>query len=356
MKPSLFAWSLWLLLLTACHSNDTFTLTGEIKGLQAGKKVGLIPIDFDYKKEKLDTLFSTIAQDGRFELKGKTPKGLLIAYRLVFEGEKNQRYPMLFLESEKMRIEGELSHLRDCKISGSLLNEELERLMTPFKESERAYEHAEQSHSESGKKEALEQMRRALYSVPLENNKSLIAPFLILVTTGKQGAEFRPIYEKFTEEVKNSFYGRVLEEHLPTDFVGQPIKAIELNDRTGQPIPIKQVLGKCTLVDFWASWCGPCRRSIPALRDLYTKYHDQGFEIYSISLDRDSAQWTQALDEEKMPWPNVIDRDDEQGVSVAYEVKFIPHCLLVGSDGKVIAVNPDAEQLERLIVEQLTQK
>ena len=96
-----------MVLLFSCKDKEEkgFTLIGKIDGLLAGKKVALIALDFDLKKETLDTAYLSTSIDGGFEIKGVAPDSLM-AYRVVFEGEKNQRYPMIFLENKKMEMTG----------------------------------------------------------------------------------------------------------------------------------------------------------------------------------------------------------------------------------------------------------
>lgn len=354
-KRNLFA-MLAMALLTACQPRDTFKLIGNIDGLEAGKTVALVSIDFKKGDEAPDTLCVAQSAEGKFELTGKMPQGPMMAYRVAFEGVQNQRYPILFLENKDITIAGRFDELRGLKVTGSSLNDEFEAMFGAYKAFEVEYEKASKEHSDMGMKTAMEKLKEMTIGVPTSNPNSLLSPFFILMTTGVQNERFIPVYENFSQEVKESYYGKILFERLPTNFVGTLFTDDVLNDRDGKPVTLKEALGKCTIIDFWASWCGPCRRSIPGLKNLYLKYHDQGLNIVSISVDREEAQWLKALDEEKMEWPNVRDRFDEQSVSKHYEVRFIPHFLLVGGDGKVLAVNVDEEEMERLIVEQLTQK
>ena len=92
-------------------------------------------------------------------------------------------------------------------------------------------------------------------------------------------------------------------------------------------------------MDFWASWCGPCRREIPNVKKQYERYKDNGFEVISISIDKDEQAWKKALEEENLPWPNFLDRE---GISDIYKIKSIPAMFLMKSDGTIIAESTDA--------------
>ena len=95
-----------------------------------------------------------------------------------------------------------------------------------------------------------------------------------------------------------------------------------------------------TLVDFWASWCGPCRAEMPNVVEAYNRYHDKGFEVVGISLDEDKKAWVAAIDKLQMPWPQLSDLKgwNCEG-AVLYKIQSIPSNLLVDQDGKIVAKN-----------------
>jgi len=111
-----------------------------------------------------------------------------------------------------------------------------------------------------------------------------------------------------------------------------------LNGRTISPASYK---GKVLLMDFWATWCGPCVASLPELQAAYKKYHAQGLEVVGISLDEDKSALTSFVKDNKMPWPQVFDgKGWKSAVPGVYGVRAIPFMLVVGRDGKIAAVNP----------------
>lgn len=123
--------------------------------------------------------------------------------------------------------------------------------------------------------------------------------------------------------------------------LGLPFKDVALKDTSGNLITMKQYKGKYILVDFWASWCGPCQAQKPKLKELYAKHHYKGFEIIGISLDTDESKWKKAIIKEALLWPQIIDTNGQDGeVSKYYFIWAIPFQILLDKEEKLLEVNP----------------
>lgn len=116
---------------------------------------------------------------------------------------------------------------------------------------------------------------------------------------------------------------------------GSQIPAIVYNDPNGKPIDIKSFKGKYVLIDFWASWCGPCRKAIPEVKELYGLYKAKGFDVLSVSIDTDNAAWRKAMSEEAMPWAQVLSPDKNKTLS-DFMIAGIPTLFLIDREGKII--------------------
>lgn len=120
----------------------------------------------------------------------------------------------------------------------------------------------------------------------------------------------------------------------------------------GEMLTLSELRGKIVLLDFWASWCGPCRKENPNVVRVYEKYKDQGFEILSVSLDNKKDRWLQAIEKDKMDWYHVSDLKGWQNeVAQTYDVHSIPQTILLDPDGKILARNLRGRSLEAKLAE-----
>lgn len=149
-----------------------------------------------------------------------------------------------------------------------------------------------------------------------------------LGTPSLELTKLRDVFKNFIEQEKKS----------ETVSVGKMFKDANAKDANGNVVKLSDVVAKnkFTILEFWASWCGPCRGEIPKLKKAYEKYKSKGLEIYSISVDKKTADWKKALAEEKPSWIQVIDAEN---VADEYGIQGIPASFLIGQDGKIVEVS-----------------
>ena len=118
----------------------------------------------------------------------------------------------------------------------------------------------------------------------------------------------------------------------------------------GKELSLSESVGKTdyVLVDFWASWCGPCRRFVPVLKEIYTSMPEGRLQILSCSVDQEEAAWRAALSEEDMPWVQVRE-DEAHPCSDKYGVQFIPHTVLIDSEGTIVGVNLEEPEIQEIL-------
>lgn len=355
MKKILFFFVL-ALALTSCQKNDSYTIKGHIEGVPEGYVYLQV-----YGDEGLVTLDSVLAKDNKFEFTGKreSPEMVYITFKGLEESFS------LFLENSTIEISGKIDSLRNVKITGSSLqdlmnnfNKGMEVYQTRQNELYQQYQEAQAKNDtvamknmdatwEAIDKEQNEYTRKFI----AENNKTDVAPYLVLrrLIYDITLKELDSICSSFVPNLEKSVYVKKLKDRieiLRKVEPGQPAPDITLNDTLGNPISLSSLKGKYVLIDFWASWCGPCRAESPNLVKAYTEFKDKGFEIYGVSLDKDKIKWTQAIQTDKLTWIHVSDLKGWLcAPAKVYGVNSIPHSVLIDKEGIIIDKNLRGEAL-----------
>lgn len=191
----------------------------------------------------------------------------------------------------------------------------------------------------------------------LEGKDSFWGPVTMLTYYIYFIPSMRPLYEQFSDEAKNTTYGQMIRKELyPVGVPGDKLSDFSNIADNGDSVSMYGLAGKnrYMLIDFWASWCGPCRKEIPNLRKLYDKYRDKGFDILSVSIDKEDDAWRKALKDEQLPWTNC--RDTEGDIAKTYGVQSIPMLVVVDAEGRLVVENLRGEELENRLEELLSEK
>ncbi len=186
-------------------------------------------------------------------------------------------------------------------------------------------------------------------------NKEVFYSTLIRIFAPYDADYARTLGQVYKSEYPNSKFAKKVFKSLPKGApqAGDMAPEIALNDASGKPIKLSSLKGKVVLLDFWASWCGPCRKENPNVVRVYDQFKDKGFTVFSVSLDQEKEKWLQAIQKDQLKWPNHV--SDLKGWQSAgaqiYSVKGIPATFLIGKDGKIIATNLRGQELEAKLVE-----
>jgi peroxiredoxin len=132
---------------------------------------------------------------------------------------------------------------------------------------------------------------------------------------------------------------------------GDKAPEIALPNASGNILKLSDLKGKVVLLDFWASWCRPCRQGNRELQSLYKKYKSKGFEIYGVSIDEREGAWLNAVKQDKIEWLQVIDTKAARGSQMMYTwmIQYIPAAFLIDREGKLVAIHPEKDELEKLL-------
>ena len=186
----------------------------------------------------------------------------------------------------------------------------------------------------------------------------------IMAIQGMEPDKYSDVYKtldanlskKFPADKNVKMFHEVVSKMLATTN-GQEAPEINLPTPDGKVLALSSLRGKIVLVDFWASWCGPCRKEMPNVVKAYSKFKDKGFEIYGVSLDQDKTRWLEAIQTDGITWPQVSDlKYWECEAAKQYAVEGIPYTVLLDKEGKIIAKNLRGADLEKAIEKALSQK
>ncbi|NLR91346.1 redoxin domain-containing protein [Flammeovirga agarivorans] len=362
-----FKYSLILLLALfaiSCGSskeNDTkaeypakISISGQLEGIEKGAKVILYSIEnVGGKRNVAET---TVDEKGKFSFDYTVPKIGLYTINI-----DNQAEEILVLEDKDLSVS---SAPVGYEISGSRENELLHGLKEMYDKYSEEGSKLQQEYASSENKEevikkikAMQDAQKAELQQKLKKFDGAYVSLVVLNFLNDKEAYFDVINETVEKLEKNFPDDQLVKEvsksidAIKATRIGAMATEINLPSVEGKNIALSDFKGNYVMIDFWASWCRPCRMENPNVLRAYNKYKSKGFEVYGVSIDQDQNAWKQAIQIDHISWTQVHDTNNE--AAKAYGVESIPFTLLLDKEGKIIAKNLRGNALEEKLEELL---
>ena len=332
--------------------NSGYTVTGHY-GLAPGDSV------FLFGSGKTVLASGIMKADTTFILKGRVPAPDMAS---VSDRYATVEPADIFLEPGIIRLEPAGS--RGYRISGTPLNDRADSVYQAYTELDAQRREAAFSGEDPERVRTLTAARDGIISAAIKaNSDNLLGAYLFRRhESSGNPAEVRVLLARFSPEIQAHPLLKGVFERLDAierTEIGQPFTDLSLCDAEGVAVRLSSLIGKdrWVLLDFWTTWCGPCCREIPRLREAYAAYKDNGFGIYCVSLDNDAAKWKGFIEKNDMPWTNVLGTDADKGSTAAalYGITSIPANFLISPDGILVAKNLHGKELAKKLAEIMRQ-
>lgn len=378
------------MLFASCSGgkSDGYTIRGEIEGLPDSTVVLIIPLAHTSEAP----LAETTVIDGKFEFTGTTDEP--IASLLTVKDHYGSK--RFILENADIDMSGNVSasesgdgrilyNFNDVTVAGSPLTDEYIVKMAP-----RYRIDSIMTSNQSTYATLIEQLHKAmadrnqtaidsiqstdgfkkmsstekycftafdsLFHAGVEENKnSFWGPILMISHVTYLSPKQREMYESFPEDVKNTYAGRLVAQELyPVGRPGDKMADFSQTDINGSEVTLASACNgkKYILLDFWASWCGPCRRAMPLLKELYGQYKDKGLEVLGVAVWDEPADSERAARQMQLPWPQIINA--QKIPTDLYGIYGIPHLMLIAPDGTIATRGIEGDEMRKAIADAFT--
>lgn len=386
MKKILFLVTTAIVLFSCKNlAEGEYEITGNIKGI----KSGLVYLE---KQDPMGMGVKTIDTvkiiDGKFEIKGKTTEPEICFIQI---DKVNGKVPFI-LEGGEIEMQVDKDSLFKSKLSGtysndefSKFNEETNKLQKKVQKKAMDFQMKNMAKMNEAQKNkdtvAMNSLRKQYeliqkditdytFDYPKTHSKSYISVLIVQAMFNNSKfkvKEIETVYNSLDESLKKTKPGKKVKENIDNlkkqmnakakIAVGIVAPDFKAPTPDGKLVSLKESLGKVTLIDFWASWCQPCRQENPNVVALYAELHSKGLNIISVSLDNDATKWKEAIAKDKLTWTNVSNlKQMKDPIAEQYGIQQIPTTFLLDTTGKIVAIDLRGDGLKAKINELLASK
>lgn len=312
------------------QAGSGFSITGTVKGLSDQTMMYL-----EYTEDEKKYLDSTILTGGQFMFKGKLNAKAVYG---IIRTANYTNYKFLWLENAAMTFQAEKGNFRNAVITGSQNQIEQDKLNELIKK------------APENKQIEVEQ------NFVRSNPNSIISGHILNTYSSTWGKDVTSgLYANLSEEVKKSPYGQSIARFIALNKnikVGDQYADFAQTDAQGKTVSLSSFEGKLVLLEFWGSWCGPCRKTNPELVKVYNEFKGKGFEIFGVAAETDKNYWLKAIEQDKLSWTNVSDlKGDKNEAAIIYGVSYYPTNFLIDRSGVIIARDLNIKQLRSKLAE-----
>src|SRR6201995_3168355 len=358
-----------LFILVSCHGNESSNLNQEnsdtafaIIGKVTGQDTGIIYLYYRQPGE----IDSFALDHGFFKFSGKADIPELCT--IDFDGHSKQ----FFLENGKISMLIKKDSLRYAQITGTKSQDEFNYFKDQFSktvtdrmdETDKAYDVAQEKKNQKvmdsldKRYNALDlELKQLVMDFTKSHPSSVVSAYEIYAnfSYNPQPGQIDSLYQQLDTVARKTYFGKqlaVIIEKANQTAVGKNAPDFSANDINGKPISLSSLKGNYVLLDFWASWCVPCRQENPNIVKAYHKFHNKGFDIFGVSLDDSRTEWLEAIKKDGLNWTQVSDlKGWKTDAAALYGIKGIPMNYLIDKNGIIVAKGLRGKDLENRLLE-----